>query len=122
MKIQLFYILNCSYCLKTERLIKESLKELKVDADLEKVLIDNDKKAKKFKFVGSPTVRINQKDIQTLIRKERCLPCEEISKKRTKFIKKEVKCGCRIYFYKGKKYPFPPKEMIKDAIRKYIKK
>jgi len=119
MKIQLLYILDCSWCLKTKELIKDSLKELGAKADVEEILIDSDEKAKKYKFVGSPTIRINGKDIQEQASKGKCLPCEELSeqsKGATEFAKQECKCGCRIYFYKGKQYPYPPKEMIKEAI------
>ena len=123
MKIELLYILDCPWCVKTKELIRKSLKELKVNADIEEILIDSEEKAKRYNFVGSPTVRINGKDIQEEVNKERCLPCEELSehiKKATEFVKKECIYGCRIYFYKGKQYPYPPKEMIKEAIKRAI--
>lgn len=123
MKIQLLYILDCPWCLKTKKLIKESLKDLKVKANIEEILIDSDKKARVYNFEGSPTVRINGKDIQEKINKGQCLPCEDLvenSEKMTKFIKQECKCGCRVYFYKDKQYPYPPKEMIKETIIKNL--
>ena len=118
-KIQVLYILDCPWCVKTKELIRENLKELKAKADIEEILIDSDKKARKYNFAGSPTVRINGKDIQKEISKSRCLPCEEIveyAKRATEFVKQECNCGCRTYFYKGKQYPYPPKEMIKESI------
>jgi len=120
MKIELLYILDCPWCLKTKELIRESLRELGVKADIEEILIDSDEKAKKHNFVGSPTVRIDGKDIQE-VRKGRCLPCEDLvesTKQSTEFVKQECSCGCRIYFYEGKQYPYPPKELIKEAIKK----
>lgn len=125
MTIQLLYILDCPYCLKTKKLIRESLKKLKIDAKIEEMLIDTKKKARKFKFFGSPTVRINGKDIQEKIKKSRCLSCEELAeltKTTTSFIKQECYAsGCRIYNYKGKQYPYPPERLIKEAIKKYYK-
>jgi len=121
MKIQLLYILDCPWCVKTKKLIREGLKELGVKADIEEILIDSDKKAEKYRFVGSPTIKINGKDIQEEVKKGQCLPCEELAKhteKATEFVKQECRCGCRIYFYKGEQYPYPPKEMIKEAIKK----
>lgn len=121
MKIQLLYILDCPWCLKTKKLLRESLKELGTDAKVEEILVDSEEKAKKYQFVGSPTIRINGKDIQERVDKDRCLPCEELAKdteETTKFIKQECRCGCRIYFYRGKQYPYPPKRMIKEAIKK----
>lgn len=119
MKVQLLYILDCPWCVKTKELIKEGLKELGVKADIEEILVDSEEKARKYKFVGSPTVRINGKDVQEEVSKGRCLPCEELAEyeeETTEFVKQECICGCRIYFYKGKQYPYPPKEMIKEAI------
>lgn len=124
MKIQLLYILDCPWCLKTKELIRESLKELKVKAYTEEILIDSDKKAREYNFVGSPTIKINGKDIQEKVSKGRCLPCEELvkyTKGATKFVMQECSCGCRVYFYEGERYPYPPKEMIKEAINKATK-
>jgi len=123
MKIELLYILDCPWCVKTKELIRKSLKELKVKADVKEILIDSDEKARKYNFVGSPTIRIDGKDIQEEVSKGRCLPCEELAehtKEATEFVKQECNCGCRIYFYKSKQYPYPPKEMIKEAIKKHI--
>jgi glutaredoxin len=120
MKIEILYILDCPWCLKTKELVKKTLKELQVDAEVEEILIDSDKKAKEYHFGGSPTIRINGKDIQDDVKKGRCLPCEELAeqtRKATKFVKQECYCGCRVYLYKGKTYNYPPKEMIKEAIK-----
>jgi len=122
-KVQLLYILDCSWCVQTKKLIKESLEELGVEAEVEEILIDTGEKAGKYRFVGSPTVRINGQDIQEEVSKGQCLPCEEIAEyteDATEFVKQECRCGCRIYFYKGKQHPYPPKEMIKEAIKKLI--
>ncbi|MEM5778227.1 MAG: DUF2703 domain-containing protein [Candidatus Aenigmatarchaeota archaeon] len=121
MKIQILYILDCPWCLKTKKIVKQSLKELGIKAKIEEILIDTKNKAKKYKFLGSPTVRINGRDIQPTIKKDKCKPCEEISKiKGTKFIKQECSCGCRVYIYKNKLYPYPPKGLIKEAIKKNL--
>jgi len=121
MKIQFLYILDCPWCLKTKKLLRESLKELKIEAEVEEILIDSDEKAKKYQFIGSPTIRVNGKDIQERVNKDRCLPCEDLAKhtkKATKFVEQECQCGCRIFFYRDKQYPYPPKGMIKEAIKK----
>jgi len=122
MKIELLYILDCPWCVKTKKLIKESLSDLKLKVEVEEILIDSEKKAKKHKFLGSPTLRVNGKDIQKQVSKDECLACCEklakLTKKTTEFVKQECGRGCRIYQYKGRKYPYPPKEMIKEAIKK----
>jgi len=121
MKIELLYIMDCPWCVKTKRLIKKSLEELGVKAEVEEILIDTDEKAKKYNFVGSPSVRVDGKDIQGKVNKGQCLPCDELvesAKESNEFVKQECRCGCRIYFYKGKQYSYPPKELIKETIMK----
>lgn len=113
--------MNCPWCLKTKKLLREALKELNLKAEVKEILIDSKEKAKKYSFVGSLTIRINGEDIQEKIKKARCLPCEELAKltkKTTKFVKEEC-ClsGCRTYNYKGKQYPYPPKRMIKKVLK-----
>jgi len=122
MKIELLYLMDCPWCVKTKRLVREALKELKLKAEVKEILINTNAKAKKYGFVGSPTIRINGKDIQKVVEKSRCLPCEELTKltkKTTSFVKEEC-CisGCRTYSYKGKQYPYPPKRLIKEALNK----
>jgi len=121
MKIEILYILDCPWCVKTKELVRESLKELNLKADVREVLIDSEEKGKKYGFVGSPTIRIDGKDVQEEVSKGRCLPCEKLASRTTEFVKQECGCGCRTYFYKNKQYPYPPKEMIKDAIRVAVK-
>jgi len=123
MKIEVLYLMDCPWCVKTKELIKEVLKELKLKAKVKEILIDTKAKAKKYSFVGSPTIRINGEDIQEVVEKARCLPCEKLAKlakKKTLFVKKEC-CisGCRVYNYKGGKYPYPPKRLIKEALNRF---
>ena len=112
--------MDCPWCVKTKRLLREALKELKLKAKVKEILIDTKAKAKKYSFVGSPTIRINGKDIQKVVEKSRCLSCEELArltKKTTSFVKEECfMSGCRVYNYKTKQYPYPPKGLIKEAL------
>jgi len=123
MKIELLYLMDCPWCVKTKRLLKEAIEELKLKAKVKEILINTKAKAKKYKFAGSPTIRINSKDIQEEIEKARCLPCEKLAKstkKTTLFVKEECcVAGCRTYSYKGKKYPYPPKRMIKEVLNRF---
>ena len=123
MKIDILYLMDCPRCVKTKRLLREALKELKLKAKVKEILIDTKAKAKKYGFVGSPTIRINGEDIQKIVEKARCLPCEklaELTKKKTPFVKKECyKSGCRVYSYKAKQYSYPPKGLIKEALNRF---
>lgn len=117
--------MDCPWCVKTKRLLKEALKELNLKVKVKEILINTKEKAKRYGFVGSPTVRINGKDVQEEVEKARCLCCEELvqlTKKKTSFVKKECyESGCRVYSYRGKQYPYPPKGMIKEAIKINLK-
>ncbi|MGC8817553.1 MAG: DUF2703 domain-containing protein [Candidatus Hadarchaeum sp.] len=123
MKVQILYTIDCPWCMKTKKLVRESLAEIGVKAEVEEILIDTDKKARRYHFQGSPTVRINGKDVQEAVCKGRCLPCEELAervKSTTEFVKTQCHLGCRVYFYRGKQYPYPPKGMIKAVLKKSI--
>lgn len=122
MKIQILYLMDCPWCIKTKEEVKKALKELKIKAKVEEILIDSKEKARKYAFVGSPTIRINGNDIEEQVKKERCIPCEQMSKRSNRYVKNECACGCRVYFYKEKVYPYPPKNMIKEAILKFNQK
>ena len=108
MKIELLYLMDCPYCLKTKKILRDVVKDLGLDAEVEEILIDSDAKAKKHKFVGSPTVRINGKDIQETVTKDLCKPCSGMT---------DACTTCRTYMFKGKTYNYPPKEMIKKFIK-----
>ncbi len=115
--------MDCPWCVKTKKLLREALKELKLKSEVKEILINTKAKAKKYGFIGSPTIRINGKDIQKVVEKSRCLPCEKLAKltKKTSSFVKEECCasGCRTYNYKDKQYPYPPKRMIKEALKRF---
>jgi len=82
-----------------------------VDVTINKVHIDSEEKAIQYKFVSSPTIRVNSRDIQLEVRESLCQSCGDL-------------CGeevdCRVWVYDEKEYSVPPKAMIIDAILKEI--
>ncbi len=60
--------------------------------------------AKRLRFPGSPTVRINGVDIDPKVKET------------------EGYIGCRIYSYRGRMLEYPPEDMIRSAIDKIVKK
>lgn len=111
MKIELLYLMDCPYCLKTKKILRDVIKNLGLNVKVEEILIDSKTKAKKYKFVGSPTVRINGKDIQESVTKHLCKPCSNVIAPCT---------TCRTYTFKRRIYNYPPKEMIKEFIKGII--
>jgi len=102
--VEILYTEECPFWMETLKLIKEVVNDLKSEIAIRKVKVSSEEDAKRLMFPGSPTVRINEVDID---------PAAE---------KAEGYIGCRIYMYKGGIYEFPPKEMIKSALQRLLTK
>ena len=67
--------------------------------------------ANEYRFLSSPTIRINGKDIALEVKESLCEDCGEL-------------CGdavdCRVWSYQGEEYTEAPREMIVNAILKEI--
>jgi len=127
LKIDFLYLdlSTCERCQTTDKVLDDALDELKEELrdvkelTVNKIKITNDKEAKKYNFVRSPTIKINGIDIEEIltgkleIKDNFCESCSKITCC-------ETDSKCRIFEYKGKKYEAVPKEMIKDAIRKVV--
>lgn len=101
--VEILYTDECPFWKEVVKLIEEVNREFRTEATIKKVRIENEQDAKKLKFPGSPTVRINGVDI------------DPEAKESEGFI------GCRIYRYENRVYEFPPKEMIKNAFQRLLK-
>lgn len=77
------------------------MEDLGLELDFEVVQIRNEDEAKKHKFLGSPTVLINNLDLDPQARN----------------LTNYTVSSCRPYFWQGKAYDLPPKEMILLALR-----
>jgi len=102
--VEILYTDACPFWKETLNTINEVMKELNISLTVKKTKITTDEEAKRHKFPGSPTVRINGVDI------------DPAAKETAGYI------GCRIYMYKGKIYEYPPKEMIRSALQCIMKK
>ena len=78
-----------------------------VDVTVQKIHVQSEAQAIAHQFVSSPTIRINDRDIQLDVRENQCNACGDL-------------CGesvdCRVWVYQGEEYPSPPKAMIIDAV------
>lgn len=100
MKIDFLYFEGCPSYKIAYKYLKEVLEEEKIDAEIEKIHVSNDELAKKLKFLGSPTIRINGKDIDK--------SAQEL---------KDFGIKCRIYFSDGEIMGYPSKEVIRSALK-----
>ena len=62
-KIEILLSPGCAHADEAVTLVNDTLTELKLDADVEETQIDSEEKARELKFLGSPTVRVNGRDI-----------------------------------------------------------
>lgn len=97
-KIELLHTKECPYWKEALKTLVEVINTYKIDAELRVITIGGLRKAEKYRFPGSPTVRINGVDIDP------------------KTIR-SVGLGCRIYFHEGKPYGYPPRGMIIAALK-----
>lgn len=108
----------CERCKSTDKNLEEALAEVSkvleatgIEVIVNKIYVDNEEIAKKFKFMTSPTIRINGKDIQMDYKESLCESCGAL-------------CGddvdCRVWIYQGKEYTQPPKAMIIETILKEV--
>ena len=102
MKIEVLYVLDCPHYPAAMAELKRVLAVEKVSAEISEVLVADARTAANLKFRGSPTIRINGRDIAS----ESELQNFAVS--------------CR--FYPGEKRPgVPPAEMIHRAVREAMR-
>jgi hypothetical protein len=113
----LFLDLNtCTRCVGTNENLELAIASVKqvleltgVQLHINKVLIDSDEKAQTHRFVTSPTIRINDRDIALETKESRCDSCSDL-------------CGCdegtdcRVWIYQGQEYTEAPVAMIVEAL------
>lgn len=108
----------CTRCQGTDNSLDEALSEIaKVleatgyEVIVNKVEINSEELAIAYKFVSSPTIRVNGYDIQMDVKESLCESCGDL-------------CGdevdCRVWVYDGNEYNVPPKAMIVEAILKAV--
>lgn len=102
MKIEVLYVLDCPHYPAAMAELKSVLAIERVSAPITEVLVANARMAETLKFRGSPTIRINGRDIAG----DSDLQHFAVS--------------CR--FYPGQKQPgVPPSEMIHRAVREAMR-
>ncbi len=101
-KIKVYYTPECPANIVVEE-IRATFSEAGVkNYDLEEIVLVNDEEAEKHKVLGVPTVRIQGIDVDPNFKDEGVY---------------RSTCS-RIYRWEGKFHDYPPKEMIKDALKR----
>ncbi|OQB13623.1 MAG: hypothetical protein BWY15_01698 [Firmicutes bacterium ADurb.Bin193] len=109
---------TCDRCIGTDAALEEVLEKLipalslaGYTVEYKKTEITNEALAKQYKFLSSPTIRVNGRDICSAVKESDCGCCGEIC---------EDNVECRVFEYEGKLYEIPPKAMLAEAILKNI--
>lgn len=100
-RIQLLHTESCHSYQEALVEIKEALEELDLQAEVEVIPVDSPEKAQAYKFLGSPTVKINGLDLEPELEATGNFSLN----------------ACRTYIYEGVLYHYPPKEMLLEALR-----
>lgn len=109
---------QCGRCQGTEASLEGALEDVSAvlksagyQVILNKVNIRTRELAIRHRFISSPTIRINGRDIALEFRESLCQDCGDL-------------CGdqvdCRVWVYEGEEYDQPPREMIVNAILKEV--
>lgn len=98
MKIRFLYFESCPNSKTALNLLKKVLKEKRIEEEIEIIEIKSEEDARKYHFLGSPTIQINGMDIERERREE--MPV----------------FGCRIYKTKNGHSGVPPEDMIIKAL------
>jgi len=101
--IDFLYTDDCPHCSEALIALKEVLSEEHVEADLNMTMVASEEGAEQLKFLGSPTIRMNGEDIEPGIKH-----------------RADYHGHCRLYVYHEQIFDQPPKEMIREALKKYL--
>ena len=111
---------TCERCVATDDALKESLdtlsgvfNTLKRPVIVNTVNITSKELAAKYRFVSSPTIRVNGVDICKEVKESDCKDCGDLCGDRV---------DCRVFVYEGKEYEQPPAAMIVDGILQVVYK
>lgn len=108
----------CTRCQGTDTSLDEALAEVSkvlaatgVEVLVNKINVNTEELAIKYRFISSPTIRVNGRDIQMEVKESLCESCGDL-------------CGdevdCRVWVYQGREFSVPPKAMIIEAILKEV--
>lgn len=119
-KIEYLYLdlQTCDRCIGTDQVLEEVIEAMKPTLSLagyrveyRKVEMTTPELAVQYRFLSSPTIRVNGQDICSAVQKNGCGCCGQIS---------GTDVDCRVFEYEGQTYEVPPKAMLAEAILRGI--
>lgn len=119
-KIEFLYLdlKQCARCRSTNASldaavadVSKILQEIGVGVAVKKTHVASERQARRLQLVTSPTIRINGKDIAGEFRESCCQACSAGC---------EETVNCRVWTFRGRRYPAAPKGLIIDAILREV--
>jgi len=102
MKVQLLHIVDCPTVSRVEEMIRKVLDEFDVkDAEIERISVGSFAEAEDLMFLGSPTIRVNNIDIEPDVHR-----------------RTEYEMGPRSYRVKGMIQDIPDIKWLKASVKK----
>lgn len=98
MKVEVLFVSKCPSHSGAVRLVKDVLASEGVAADIQEVLVRDQKMARELEFFGSPTIRVNGRDVVGDAQPA-----------------KDFALSCRLYLG-SQQIGLPPEEMVRRAI------
>ena len=109
---------TCDRCLGTEAVLDKVMEILHPVLVMAGYTVEYQKRemataalAEQYRFLSSPTIRVNGRDIFGPVMESDCGCCGDIA---------GTAVDCRVFVYKGKTYEVPTEEMLVDAIIKSL--
>jgi hypothetical protein len=63
MKVEVLYFDGCPTYVIAEKILKEVLADEGIEAEVKLVAVNTDEEARKLRFSGSPTIRVDERDL-----------------------------------------------------------
>ncbi len=108
----------CTRCQGTERILEEAISDVSkvfetagFNVIINKINVTSKEQAIQYKFVSSPTIRINGRDIDVNLKESLCESCGDLCNENV---------DCRVWVYEGVEYIEPPKPLIVNALLKAV--
>lgn len=109
---------SCDRCIGTDNVLDEVMMTLTpalqvagYEVEYKKIKMETVELAEQYRFLSSPTIRVNGQDICQSVAENSCSCCSEIS---------GTDVDCRVFEYNGETYEIVPKEMIAESILQAI--
>ena len=100
LEIELLYFDGCPSYRTAEKILREVLAKEGMEADVELVAVNSDEEARKIRFPGSPTIRLDGQDLFPVAERE------------------DWSLGCRVYATPEGLKGSPTAEMLRETLRR----